>query len=469
MHTINSKKFGKNVTTIRKSKAITQTELASLSGLQRSFISSIEKGNQNVTLETIAKLSVALSIPARDFFGESDFSLNDKVEPKEVSFIKLGGTWDMIETDQGLVGSGKLDDKQLQKIEKELEYDERQLFLRLREDFFSTQPLTQKIPQHLVWSPEIGNYINGNFYPVFSGDSSNYRPSLFSAAINYLFKHLVENPGLQLLVGLGTDTTDILLPLLDVFLFDKKVSPILVTGANRSHREKNSDAPQNIYDTAYATHLNLLPGAYYVFHGSVYRGGDIVKIDPSEEPKSVEGQTTFFAPHRTQTKVGYFSPQKVDNGFDFKNIDSLKMYSSKQLFDKFNAVVSVDLGDNNPIDHEVSKILSEKNEAVIIKSHALGNVPSPIRKAAIEAVKRGKLIINVSRCLIGQINDRYYVSLSSANKRELKNDNNMIINGGKLNQKTAKALMIRALLEKRDQKRTKQLVDKYSERTYSSV
>jgi L-asparaginase/Glu-tRNA(Gln) amidotransferase subunit D len=385
--------------------------------------------------------------------------------PTKVNFVKLGGTWDMQVTKEGLMGNGQLDDNKFADLEKSLNYNEKKLCIELYKTFQSTKPDKTSFKKHLPWVPEIDTLISGNFISLFSGDSSHYRTSLLSAVTSYLLQKATEEPGTQIIAGMGTDTVDLLLPILDAFLFDKSnVPPILISGANRSFREENSDAPQNFHDLAQATRLPLAPGAYYIFNRTIYKGADLLKVDPNEQPTSLEGLVTFFAPQRTQTKVGFLETGTLNRESRIKS--EVISYSANEICEAFNSVVTVNLGDMGNIEDEVAKILDPKNKGVVIVAHALGNVPFPIRRATIEAAKKGKLIVNTSRCLTGSTSDRYYVSLSSANNRELANSESLIIDGGRLSGRSAKALLVRALLEDRGQKETNKLAKEYKARTF---
>lgn len=55
-------KFGKKIQEIRKGKKLSQEMLADLAKLHRTYISDIERGNKNVSLENIKKLSDALGV-----------------------------------------------------------------------------------------------------------------------------------------------------------------------------------------------------------------------------------------------------------------------------------------------------------------------------------------------------------------------------------------------------------------------
>jgi len=64
------KKFGENLKNIRLKKGISQEELAYMSGLHRTYISSIELGKRNVSLVNIHKLSMALNCQITELFKD---------------------------------------------------------------------------------------------------------------------------------------------------------------------------------------------------------------------------------------------------------------------------------------------------------------------------------------------------------------------------------------------------------------
>lgn len=62
--------FGNRLTKLRKERKMTQDKLAELSELTRVYISGIEQGKRNVSLEVIAQLAKALDIKISQFFEE---------------------------------------------------------------------------------------------------------------------------------------------------------------------------------------------------------------------------------------------------------------------------------------------------------------------------------------------------------------------------------------------------------------
>lgn len=60
--------FGRRVRTLRQARGISQKELAFISNLHRTYISDIERGTRNVSLDNIYKISMALNVTPKDLF-----------------------------------------------------------------------------------------------------------------------------------------------------------------------------------------------------------------------------------------------------------------------------------------------------------------------------------------------------------------------------------------------------------------
>lgn len=61
--------FGESVRNLRISSGITQEELADLSGLDRSYIGGVERGDRNPTLVVIGKIAAGLGVPISSLFS----------------------------------------------------------------------------------------------------------------------------------------------------------------------------------------------------------------------------------------------------------------------------------------------------------------------------------------------------------------------------------------------------------------
>jgi transcriptional regulator with XRE-family HTH domain len=55
-------RFGQKLRAVRKEKGVSQEELSHLAGLDRTYVSTVERGLKNVSLATIAKLAKGLRV-----------------------------------------------------------------------------------------------------------------------------------------------------------------------------------------------------------------------------------------------------------------------------------------------------------------------------------------------------------------------------------------------------------------------
>ena len=69
------KSFGQHLRAIRLSKNLSQEDLAELAGLDRTYISGVERGKRNISLINIVKLSKGLGINPSEL-------VNFRVPPK---------------------------------------------------------------------------------------------------------------------------------------------------------------------------------------------------------------------------------------------------------------------------------------------------------------------------------------------------------------------------------------------------
>lgn len=66
-------KFGSKVKSLREEKGISIEHLANISNVDRNYISDIEKGQRNVSIEIIEKIVVAFETDMATFFSDKRF------------------------------------------------------------------------------------------------------------------------------------------------------------------------------------------------------------------------------------------------------------------------------------------------------------------------------------------------------------------------------------------------------------
>ena len=62
--------MGRRIKSIRTSRSMTQQELADVSGLDRTYISLVEHGRQNLTVGAVLKVAQALDVPIGDLLAQ---------------------------------------------------------------------------------------------------------------------------------------------------------------------------------------------------------------------------------------------------------------------------------------------------------------------------------------------------------------------------------------------------------------
>jgi len=82
------KLVGSNIKEIRKLKKLTQEELAEKCGLQTSYLAGIERGDRNITIQTLEKITEGLEEAPSSIFKFDTLNYNNKFyEKKELIMI----------------------------------------------------------------------------------------------------------------------------------------------------------------------------------------------------------------------------------------------------------------------------------------------------------------------------------------------------------------------------------------------
>jgi transcriptional regulator with XRE-family HTH domain len=66
--------IGKRITHLRNQKKLSQQKFANEADIERSYLTHVEKGRKNISLNTLKKITAALEVSLKDFFDAKEFS-----------------------------------------------------------------------------------------------------------------------------------------------------------------------------------------------------------------------------------------------------------------------------------------------------------------------------------------------------------------------------------------------------------
>jgi transcriptional regulator with XRE-family HTH domain len=63
-------RFGVKLRSLREAAGVSQEKLADMAGLHRTYVSSVERGQRNISLLNIERLALALEVPLKDLMPD---------------------------------------------------------------------------------------------------------------------------------------------------------------------------------------------------------------------------------------------------------------------------------------------------------------------------------------------------------------------------------------------------------------
>lgn len=83
---------GKRIRDLRKAKGWTQEQLAEAASLHYSYIGGVERGDRNISLETLGKIISAFDVPAIEIFRFEDETERRKVLDEHMALLSSKNT-----------------------------------------------------------------------------------------------------------------------------------------------------------------------------------------------------------------------------------------------------------------------------------------------------------------------------------------------------------------------------------------
>lgn len=95
---------GIRIREIRKSKGLTQDQLAELSQFHYSYIGGVERGERNISLSNLAKIADALQVKPQTFFNYEETKTNDvEIELEQILFLLSDRELDQIRVVKNII------------------------------------------------------------------------------------------------------------------------------------------------------------------------------------------------------------------------------------------------------------------------------------------------------------------------------------------------------------------------------
>lgn len=66
--------IGERIAELRKAKKLSQQKFSYEAEIERSYLTHVEKGRKNISIDTLIKITDALGVSLKEFFNEESFS-----------------------------------------------------------------------------------------------------------------------------------------------------------------------------------------------------------------------------------------------------------------------------------------------------------------------------------------------------------------------------------------------------------
>ncbi|PKG63520.1 MULTISPECIES: asparaginase [Pseudoalteromonas] len=235
-------------------------------------------------------------------------------------------------------------------------------------------------------------------------DSANLVPNNWTLIGNKLLALWQDYNGFVVLHG--TDTMAYTASALS-FMFQGNDKPIIITGSQIPLSEKHNDAYENVIQSLQLATYSDLKEVCICFNGKILRGNRSTKVKSSEfdafnSPNypslgAVNGEIQLHSNLQRLPEALRFLVPKFD-------CDAVMVL---QIFPGISEVAFDGIFNQN------------RFKAIIIKTYGMGNSPnvdSPLMRIMARAVSQGLIVLNVTQCMQGGVNQETYSTGSHMKK-----------------------------------------------------
>ncbi len=308
---------------------------------------------------------------------------------------------------------------------------------------FDFSGILEEVPELRKFAMRIDSYA---FNPII--DSSDVEPSLWQSLASLIRERYDDYDGFVVLHG--TDTMAYSASVLS-FMLENLGKPVIFTGSQLPIGEPRTDGKENIISaveiaTAKDSHGHpMVPEVCICFNSQLLRGNRSVKVNAT-------GFDAFKSPNYPLLATAGINI-KYNNSFIHYGYDRRKGLTIHTLLDTRVSVLKLHPGITEQAVRDI--LLGDGSRAVILETYGSGNAPSRpwFLSLVREAASRGKILLNVTQCLSGDVDMDIY-----ATGRALKDAG--VICGHDITTESALGKLFYLMGEHADNEKVKDLLEK---------
>lgn len=265
---------------------------------------------------------------------------------------------------------------------------------------FDFDSLLEEVPELRKFGLKIDHY---SFSPLI--DSSNVEPGLWQSLVMLIKERYDDYDGFVILHG--TDTMAYSASALS-FMMDNLDKPVIFTGSQLPIGKPRTDGKENLISAVEIAAARdsdgnaIVPEVCICFNSNLFRGNRSTKVNAT-------GFDAFSSPNYPELATAGISI-KYNNGFIHYQKNRKQEFSVNTSLDTRVSVLKIHPGITEQAVRDI--LLGSGTRAVILETYGSGNaISSPwFLKIVKEAADKGKILLNVTQCLSGEVNMDLYAT-----------------------------------------------------------
>lgn len=259
--------------------------------------------------------------------------------------------------------------------------------------------------QILSQVPELGRFACKIDYKVFSPliDSSDVEPGLWSELARVVEENYENYDGFVVLHG--TDTMAYSASALS-FMLENLSKPVIFTGSQLPIGATRTDGKENLVSAVEIASAKREDGSAVVSEVAIYFGSRLLRANRSTKVNS-ENFEAFSSPNLEPL---------AQVGINIRYNDAILLPASSEplkvhtVLDTRVNILKIHPGITPAVVRDI--LLGQDTRAVIIETYGAGNAPSKpwFLDIVRQACDQGKILVNVSQCLSGEVNMDLYAT-----------------------------------------------------------